>query len=365
MSSKKKEAECVDYCALSRAEIVALARGTNAERKAVAVPVPSATEAPFRRLQPMSFWNQVAAMCFLGVGVPNGVFTVPPILFLIGYFIVGNVLNTFLIFGAILFPLAILPQAFVPSYLQSWLSVQVIKYFSFRLIFEERFEDNQHPRIFVAPPHGVFPYGNILAMLAFPSIFGFNFFGIASSSALRVPFFKQVLRGIGITDATRSVAFKVLQDNHSLGISTGGVAEVFETNADDECVLLKERKGMIKLAIRTGADLVPCYLFGNTKLLSCWAGEGLPGGRKVLERISRKVGFALILIFGRFGCPVPYRVPIMAVMGKSIPTKHMKCDEPTLEQMDEIQEVLLRDMQTLFDKYKGLYGWDDKQLIIK
>jgi len=106
-------------------------------------------------------------------------------------------------------------------------------------------------------------------------------------------------------------------------------------------------------------------LFGNTKLLSCWAGEGIPGSRPILEAISRKVGFALILIFGRFGLPIPFRVPVLGVCGKAIPTHHIQTEEPTMEQVADIQNKLIKDMQDLFDKYKGLYGWEDKTLIIK
>jgi hypothetical protein len=188
---------------------------------------------------------------------------------------------------------------------------------------------------------------------------------LASSAALRVPIFKQILCSIGIVDASRKVALKHLQEGHTIGISTGGVAEVFHTNKEDECVLLKERKGMIKLAIRTGAELVPCYVFGNTKLLGCWAGEGLPlWGQNLMERFSRKVGFATVLIFGRFGLPIPYRIPTLAVMGKPIPTEHLKCDEPTIEQIDQMQAKLIDEMQKMFDRYKGLYGWESKHLLI-
>jgi hypothetical protein len=78
--------------------------------------------------------------------------------------------------------------------------------------------------------------------------------------ALRVPIFKQILGSIGVVDASRQTARKSLENYpYTIGISTGGVAEVFETNGDDECIILKERIGLIKLAIRTGADLVPCY----------------------------------------------------------------------------------------------------------
>ena len=201
--------------------------------------------------------------------------------------------------------------------------------------------------------------------MAWPSVCGSHLRGLAASSALRPPLFKQLMKGIGIIDASRHIARKALEEGECLGISTGGVAEVFETNGDDECVLLKERVGMIKLAIRTGADLKPCYLFGNTKLLGCWMGEGLPNGRNFLEKVSRKVGFALILVYGRFGLPIARRLPVVAVIGKGIPTHQIQCEEPTMEQIEKIQTQLLDEMQTIFDRYKGLYDWEEKHLIIK
>lgn len=204
-------------------------------------------------------------------------------------------------------------------------------------------------------------------MLVWPMLMGHHFLGLAANSALRPPIFKQILRSIGVIDASRSSARKALENYpYTIGISTGGVAEVFETNHEHECILLKERVGLIKLAIRTGADLVPCYLFGNTEIMSCWAGEGIPGGRAALERFSRKVaGFALVLIFGRFGLPIPRRIPILGIKGKPIVTAHLKCEEPTKEQIQVIQDQLIKEMHELFERYKGLYGWEDRDLIIR
>ena len=202
-------------------------------------------------------------------------------------------------------------------------------------------------------------------MLCHPSIAGICCRGLAARSAVSFPIFKQLLRSIGIVDANRLTARRVLERPSCLGISTGGVAEIFETNNDDEVILLRERVGLIKLAIRTGADLTPCYIFGNTSILSCWTAEGIPGGRSTLQTISRKLGFGLILIFGRFGLPIPMRIPSLGVSGVAIRTDHMKCEEPTKEQVKEIQELLIKRMQELFDRHKHLYGWEKKHLIIK
>ncbi|KAL3909232.1 MAG: hypothetical protein SGARI_002704 [Bacillariaceae sp.] len=372
-TSTAVKANFVDYCNLSVSDIRKMANGTDQDRLAPCQDVSKITSKDVLKVQPMTFWEEAICVLFLAFVVPNGVFTIPPIVFLIGKFVVGNVPMTFLAFGLLLLPLAILPQPYIPSSLESWMAVQVCRYFSFRFVCEEQppptpdkasakdSDKPYHPRIMVAPPHGVFPYGNILSMIVFPPLFGQTFRGLASSAALRPPVFKQVLRSIGVIDASRNVARKALDR----GISTGGVAEVFETNEDDECILLKERIGLIKLAIRTGADIVPCYVFGNTKLLSCWGGEGIPKARYLLERISRKLGFALILVHGRFLLPVPWRKPVLGVMGKPIHTHQIQNEDPTPEQIEKIQTILLEEMDALFDRYKHLYNWDDKKLIIK
>jgi NTP pyrophosphatase (non-canonical NTP hydrolase) len=43
----------------------------------------------------------------------------------------------------------------------------------------------------------------------------------------------------------------------------------------------------------------------------------------------------------------------------------MQCEEPSPEQIQIIQERLIAEMEELFDKYKHLYGWEDKRLVVK
>jgi hypothetical protein len=94
-----------------------------------------------------------------------------------------------------------------------------------------------------------------------------------------------------------TLVWQALNKNLTLGISTGGIAEMFETSPEgDEVIVLKNRQGLVKLAFRTGAALVPCYLLGNTHLLSWWCG-GPPHSKlnRFLQMISRKTGKKLFL----------------------------------------------------------------------
>jgi 1-acyl-sn-glycerol-3-phosphate acyltransferase len=368
-----------DACNYSPSDLQRLTDASEEERRKTHIPLHKISKDDCLKLQPMTVFEETLTALFLLFGVPNGVFSIPAVTFLIGRFVMGNVGLAFKYLALIMIPVALMPQPFLPSVLNSWISAQVLKYFSFRFVLMELPPTqtpcaSQHktdpptlrPQILVAPPHGVFPYGNLLSMLVWPSLTGHHFRGLAASNALRVPIFKQILKSMGVVDASRQTARRMLEEYpYTIGISTGGVAEVFETNSKDECILLKERVGLIKLAIRTGADLVPCYIYGNTKLLSCWHGDGIPGAEKLLEKISRKIGFALIFFYGRFGLPIPYRIPLLAVKGKPIPTWMYQGEEASDEVVQKIQKQLIKEMSELFDNFKHLYGWDDKALFIR
>lgn len=134
------------------------------------------------------------------------------------------------------------------------------------------------------------------------------------------------------------ILLQVLVDVYML---LGGVSEVFETNTvtGDEAIVLKERIGLIKLAVRTGTPLVPCYLFGNTKLYSMWTGGAGSDMNEYLRTISRKLGFATIMFWGRFGLPVPYRIPIIGCMGPPIEVE--KQDNPSKEYLQKLMDELV------------------------
>ncbi len=116
-----------------------------------------------KAVAPMTFLEELSMVLFFGLGLPGAIFTVPIIVAIIGY-IVGAMKTTFLVAAVVLAPLAVWPQRFYASTLYSWMAYNTIKYFSFKMVRSEVLPGGK-PRILVAPPHGVFPFGNIVTII--------------------------------------------------------------------------------------------------------------------------------------------------------------------------------------------------------
>ena len=133
---------------------------------------------------------------------------------------------------------------------------------------------------------------------------------------------------------------------------------LFRCTAEDEVVVLKKRKGIAKLALRTGHPIVPAYSIGNTAAFSAWFD---PFG--ILERLSRAAQASFFVYWGRYYLPIPRRANITMLLGP--PIKVEKVAEPTDAQVDEVHERLLKEMKELFDTHKAACGWAEKKIIFE
>lgn len=75
------------------------------------------------------------------------------------------------------------------------------------------------------------------------------------------------------------------------------------------------------------------------------------------------IGVALILFWGRFFLPIPYRVPIVGIMAK--PIEVPKKENPSNEEIELYHNKLIDEMVSLFDRHKAKYGWGHKKLIVR
>jgi len=308
---------------------------------------------------PMSLWEEIFAIVLLLVWPGCLLWVWVPLIWIV-YNFVSNITS---IYAGGLF-LLIVYLAFGPvqwywkAAIHSKITHLFCSYFSIKGVWEEPLEPEKYAYILVGVPHGVFPFGNMLH-LAFWDVFAkFHFSGAAASVLYYIPIMRHVLLWMGCITANYHDIFKALSSGKSVGIASGGIAELFESNKDIETIIIRKRKGFIKLAMQTGAKIVPCYLFGNTQALHCFSDEG-----RRMQWFSRKIKASITFFWGRFGLPIAYRTPILGVMGRHMTVpKVQEIDEKVV---DEIHSEFIERLEEIFEKHKHAYGWGHKKLIIK
>jgi len=180
----------------------------------------------------------------------------------------------------------------------------------------------------------------------------------AASVTKLFPILKDVLAVFGLIDASsKTLSKRLSKPRGTFVLYIGGMIELFYSSPKEEVVFLKERKGFIKLALRSGADVVPVYMFGNTTVLSVLAWGPL-------ESLSRTLGMSVTFFWGRFGLPVPKPVHMTYVRGR--PLGMPQIENPTSEDIEKWHAVYCQKLTELFDTYKGRNpDYKHKELIIK
>ena len=145
----------------------------------------------------------------------------------------------------------------------------------------------------------------------------------------------------------------------------GGVAEVFQSTPGRNAIVFKSRFGLVKLAIESGAELLPCYVFGGTDFFN-----NLATGDGFLSNLSRKWKMGITFFSGYLGLPfLPFvpRITLCIAEPISIPGGKWKGegkipdDHPLIKQ---IHDEYISSIQKLFDKYKAAAGYPNAILEI-
>eukprot|EP00440_Ansanella_granifera_P041720 gb/GFBE01045235.1/.p1 GENE.gb/GFBE01045235.1/~~gb/GFBE01045235.1/.p1 ORF type:complete len:349 (+),score=46.12 gb/GFBE01045235.1/:1-1047(+) len=257
---------------------------------------------------------------------------------------------------------------FSHALLTSWPMQQIPKYFAYEEYHETPDSEMRAAGknfIIGAHPHGVFSFAGVCAAVVTHNAqdgFGAALFKEAPTAAASVikvfPVLKDVLGIFGIIDAGSSTLSKRLaKPMGSFVLYIGGMIELFRSSSKREAVFLKQRKGFIKLALRSGADVIPIYMFGNTTVLSA-----LTWGP--LASLSRTLGVSVTVFWGRFGLPLPKPVQITYARGRPLGMPHI--ENPTNEDIEKWHAVYCQKLKELFDAYKGRNpDYKHKELIIE
>jgi hypothetical protein len=177
--------------------------------------------------------------------------------------------------------------------------------------------------------------------------------GCVTSAIFAVPMMKHFIAWTTATNADKMTIQTLIRKGMSPTICPGGVQEVFEMDADvDECVLyLKNRKGVVKLALEFGVPIIPSFTFGQRGAFSFW----IPKGGWV-KSVSKIIQFAPMVYFGLFGLPFaqPKRCPLTVVIGKPIVVPKM--DSFTEEDVNKYHIQLIDALVKLYEDNKVQCG---------
>jgi len=246
-------------------------------------------------------------------------------------------------------------QSWPPAFQRSLIMECVTRYFSYRIIVEKDF-DHSTPAIYAFSPHGVFAIAPSIQILLNEFVMGENFHFLAATAAFYVPIYNISLKLMGFKTVDKPSFMSTLKSGRSVGIVPGGIAEMFKASDPAEVLMVKQRKGFVKLALETGSQIVPCYCFGNTQTFSTASGG-------ILASLSRMFRVSLITFWGRWGLPLPRRSPLVTVIGRPIYCPQVV--DPSVELINEYHTTYLKEMRRIYDRYKNVYQWQDKKLVFQ
>lgn len=183
--------------------------------------------------------------------------------------------------------------------------------------------NTQKNYLFCCFPHGMLSIG---AFNAFASEYG-NFrtyfpnhkpHVVTLAQHYQMPFFRDLALSMGgISSSAKSIEYILSrpQGGHVCILMVGGAAEAYHCKPGNYSVILKKRKGFIRLALENGSPLVPVLSFGETDLFDQLEGPYL---RSFQEMLRKWIGIAPVLPIGRgffqysFGI-IPRRSPVTTV----------------------------------------------------
>lgn len=212
--------------------------------------------------------------------------------------------------------------------------------------------------VFFEFPHGIFPMGQFLSASLIKDITpGTMICGTGADIVFMFPIMRHIMAWIGTIPAKRANMTKVLDRGDYLAIIPGGIAEMYLMNNETEGIFLKKRHNTVKVAIQEGADIVPVFFFGNTRLFNI---AGASGSDSLLSRLSRKLRASIVLFYGRNFLPVPFRHPIRMVTGRIVEVQ--KKEFPSEADVEEVIQRVIASVNELYEKKAP--EWETRPLVI-
>ncbi|KAL4811566.1 diacylglycerol acyltransferase-domain-containing protein [Aspergillus unguis] len=231
--------------------------------------------------------------------------------------------------------------------------------------------------IFGYHPHGIISLGAFAAFCTEALGFSKLFPKITNTlltldSNFRIPFYREYALSMGLASVSRESCENLLTkggvDGEGMGraitIVVGGARESLNASPGSLRLVLKRRLGFIKLAIRTGADLVPVLAFGENDLYEQVSSDSHPLIHKFQMLVKHTLGFTVPLFHARgvFNYDVglmPYRRPLNIVVGRPIRVVQQQ-DRNKIDDnyINQLHGKYVKELERIWDEWRDIYAKD-------
>ncbi|KAL3263816.1 hypothetical protein ABHI18_001359 [Aspergillus niger] len=222
--------------------------------------------------------------------------------------------------------------------------------------------------IFGYHPHGIALRGAMGAFAADGVGFSSLFPGLTNTLLIKddcfyQPFQREYLLATGASGVSRTSCIKHLtrggHDERGMGrsiaITVGGSREYNIAKPGTMGIVIKIRKGFVRVAVETGADIVPVIAFGENELFDLIDTKSSSALGLVARVWEFVVGHRVAFSKGRFGLFCPYRKPLNVVVGKPIEVVQQRWDMDE-KYVDKLHETYVQELTRLWDDWKETFG---------
>ena len=221
------------------------------------------------------------------------------------------------------------------------------------------------PKMFAYHPHGHVGAGLFIGMhtnaCKFNEIYGEKRLTMVSNYLLFYPIIGFFAHLIGFIQASKEMVNKAFRNGYNILVIPGGVREQYVNGRDRKAIrlVLKNRKGFIRLAIQNGAEIVPCFGFGETQMYS--EAAFLSDTR---HSIYERFHIPTALPVGKYNSLFPHtpKEGINVVCGKGFILPKIK--EPEDYIVDAYHAKYIKELKRLYNQHKERYNHTDIPLYI-
>jgi hypothetical protein len=185
---------------------------------------------------------------------------------------------------------------------------------------------------------------------------------LVTSRTFKIPLWRSYVQFMGGKSVSRRSCVTQLteggHDNHGQGnaiiISVGGNHEAQLARPNSMDIVAKIRKGFVRVAVETGADIVPVVGFGENDI---WD-RPQPGSGIVarIMRILMRWPPDSRLLRGRLSIFLPYKRPIDVVVGFPIVVKQQ--DNPDVQYVNRLHDLYVQGLEQIWKDWRDEFKVD-------